>query len=219
MGNDELRGRGRSTASDGEYKLSLSPRYWSAYLRTPFDLVVSAESVEQPTIVKLRPAAIVDLTVVDADTGQFLMGVDVWLEARSRNVQPYRREHGYLQLGSRDANSPTTKRRNGQRRQNKRSCSSRATRDRGRPEDYPQGYVPAEPDGKLINYSRVWRRLSSLHSASNRRPYRHQASQPSNCNRPAAGGSTRATVLAAIAALLAIRAAMVTGRIELNEQQ
>src|SRR4029077_8476234 len=48
---------------DGKYQLAIYPRYRSAYLNTEFDIVVSAETVQQPTIVKLRPAAVVDVTV------------------------------------------------------------------------------------------------------------------------------------------------------------
>ncbi len=65
---------------DGRYDLGMFPRYQTPYWRTKAEIVVTEESAKQPVTVRLQPAAPVDITVVDADTGAPLRGTDVWLE-------------------------------------------------------------------------------------------------------------------------------------------
>ncbi|MEX0728969.1 MAG: carboxypeptidase-like regulatory domain-containing protein, partial [Planctomycetaceae bacterium] len=81
---------------DGRYKLSLLPRYGTNYLRTEFELAVSADSVKDIVEIKLRPAAVVDITVLDFETKKPLAGVDVWFADEGSTPQRLnRRVHGY----------------------------------------------------------------------------------------------------------------------------
>ncbi|MEX1232962.1 MAG: M56 family metallopeptidase [Planctomycetaceae bacterium] len=81
---------------DGRYKLRLLPRYGTNYLRTEFELAVSADSVKDIVEIKLRPAAVVDITVLDVKTKKPLADVDVWLADEGSTPQRLnRRVHGY----------------------------------------------------------------------------------------------------------------------------
>lgn len=77
---------------DGTYAIAMLPRTGTAYLRTNTEVEVSAESVKEPITIKLNPAAIVDIRVVDADTGKPLKGADVWWEKHRRNSEEAYRE-------------------------------------------------------------------------------------------------------------------------------
>ncbi len=80
---------------DGNYRLAISPRYQTPYLNTDVDVVVSEETAKETITLKLRPAAVLDITVRDADTGTPLEGVDVWREINSGTPNTYRNVHGY----------------------------------------------------------------------------------------------------------------------------
>ena len=80
---------------DGRCQLSIFPRYGTPYLRTDTEVVVSADSAKEPITLQLRPAAVVDITVVDGDTGKPLGGVDVWLNPHAAARPVGRAVHGY----------------------------------------------------------------------------------------------------------------------------
>ncbi|HVU89648.1 MAG TPA: hypothetical protein VHD36_20130 [Pirellulales bacterium] len=63
----------------GAYRLQLLPEHGTSYLVSDSDFVVSA-SDQEPILARLRPAAVVEITVIDADTGVGIPDVDVWRE-------------------------------------------------------------------------------------------------------------------------------------------
>src|SRR5262249_35035746 len=62
----------------GEYQLQTMPARGTPYLVTDEKLVVAAMPPDQPAVFTVRPAAIVEVTVVDAATGAGLADVDLW---------------------------------------------------------------------------------------------------------------------------------------------
>jgi len=96
-GND---GRATLRLPPGEFKLSLLPATGSPYLRTDGTLQVPESPPKEPIVFLLRPAAAVEVRVVDADTGQGLADVDLWCEKtfqRSPDSPPehYREVHSF----------------------------------------------------------------------------------------------------------------------------
>jgi hypothetical protein len=78
----------------GEYRLQLVPERGTPYLVTDTDFLVAA-SASEPIIARLRAAAVVEITVVDADTGTGVPDVDVWREVKvpanqNKPAQTYR---------------------------------------------------------------------------------------------------------------------------------
>ena len=65
----------------GDYKLHLLPAYGTSYLPTEFSLQISKTPPKAPTVILLRPAAVVKVRVVDSDTGKGLANVDLWRQA------------------------------------------------------------------------------------------------------------------------------------------
>jgi beta-lactamase regulating signal transducer with metallopeptidase domain len=64
----------------GEYRLQLLPAYGTPYLVTEGSLEIRESSPDSPIVVRIRPAGVVEVTVVDADTGSGLADVDLWRE-------------------------------------------------------------------------------------------------------------------------------------------
>jgi RNA polymerase sigma factor (sigma-70 family) len=62
----------------GEYHLQNLPARGTPYLVTDDKLAVEATPPATPVVFNVRPAAIVEVTVVDADTGARLADVDLW---------------------------------------------------------------------------------------------------------------------------------------------
>ncbi len=85
-----------ATLPDGEYKVRIEPRIGTSYLNSDDKLVVSETSVKKPAQVVLQPAAVVDISVVDADTGKPLAGVDLWRKEPNADApNGNRSEYGY----------------------------------------------------------------------------------------------------------------------------
>jgi RNA polymerase sigma factor (sigma-70 family) len=62
----------------GKYHLQNLPARGTPYLVTDDKLAVEARPPDRPVVFNVRPAAIVEVTVVDADTGAGLADVDLW---------------------------------------------------------------------------------------------------------------------------------------------
>jgi beta-lactamase regulating signal transducer with metallopeptidase domain len=93
-------GRATLRLPPGEFKLSLLPATGSPYLRTDGTFQVPESPPKEPIVVLLRPAAVVEVRVVDADTGQGVADVDLWSEKtvrRSPDSPPeyYREVHSF----------------------------------------------------------------------------------------------------------------------------
>jgi hypothetical protein len=130
---------------DGPYRISLVPRYGTPYLETDAEAVVSAESVKEPITLRLRPAAVVNISVVDADTGDPLSSVDVWLEQQVPGVnQAYRGVHGYGIAHYETPRSDKNGRMDVLFEPGKHRIGIAL-------EAFPVGYEPVEPDGKQID--------------------------------------------------------------------
>lgn len=71
-------GRVRLRIPSGKYRMQYLPAHGTSYLVTEDELVVGASPPAEPIVAKLRPAAMVEVTVVDADTGGGLPNVDLW---------------------------------------------------------------------------------------------------------------------------------------------
>lgn len=62
----------------GKYRMENWPARGTPYLVTEDELVVGPNPRTEPFVAKLRPAGIVEVTVVDAETGAGIADVDVW---------------------------------------------------------------------------------------------------------------------------------------------
>lgn len=67
----------------GQYRLNVLPGYKTAYLETETDLTIDATSQAPEIVTKLRPAAEVEIQVVDQQTGKGIGNVDLWRETDS----------------------------------------------------------------------------------------------------------------------------------------
>jgi protocatechuate 3,4-dioxygenase beta subunit len=128
--------------AEGRYKIVASPRYGSPYLKTEAEIAVSAETVKEPFTIELRPAAVVDITVVDAITGKPLEGVDVGLNGSV---------HGYRSW------EVETRISHYERPRSDKNGKMRVLFEPGQHrisiglEAYPAGYVPIDVGGKDID--------------------------------------------------------------------
>jgi beta-lactamase regulating signal transducer with metallopeptidase domain len=137
---------------DGRYQLGVSPRYRTPYLRMKFDVVVSAETAEKTTTVKLRPAAQVDITVRDADTGNPLAGVDLWIdEDIPGGRDSYRKVHGYRSWEVETRISHYESPRSNKNGKMRVLFAPGKHRIGVGLEAYPEGYVPVDPNGREID--------------------------------------------------------------------
>ncbi len=70
----------------GEFALDLLPATGTPYLVTKPEqkLVVGADPANNPTVFKLRRACVLDVTIVDADTGLPIPDVDLWIDSQVR---------------------------------------------------------------------------------------------------------------------------------------
>jgi protocatechuate 3,4-dioxygenase beta subunit len=78
METTDDQGRVRLRIPPGTYRMQYLPAHGTPYLVTDDELVVGANPPAEPIVAKLRPAAIVEVEVVDADTGEGLPNVDLW---------------------------------------------------------------------------------------------------------------------------------------------
>ena len=70
----------------GTYRVELLPRYGTPYLVTERQVEIGPASPAGPIVQDLLPAAIVEVTVVDAETGEPLPGVDLWRQRQEGDV-------------------------------------------------------------------------------------------------------------------------------------
>jgi hypothetical protein len=80
---------------DGAYNLGMSPRIGTDYLPTDQTVTISADAVNAPITLELQPAAVVNITVVDGETGKPLPEVDVWWEQKMASGQVYKEARGW----------------------------------------------------------------------------------------------------------------------------
>lgn len=75
--------RGRATLKlpPGKYRMENWPARGTPYLVTEGELVVGPPPRAEPVVAKLRPAGIIEVTVVDAETGAGIPNVDVWQQS------------------------------------------------------------------------------------------------------------------------------------------
>ena len=73
----------------GKYRMEICPASRTPYLGTDDELVVGARPPAERVVATLRAAAIIDVTVVDAETGAGMRDVPVWQQAdpKSRREQ------------------------------------------------------------------------------------------------------------------------------------
>ena len=136
---------------DGEFTITMFPRFGTSYWRTESDVTVSEETAQAVNVLRLHRAAVVELTVLDDQSRKPLPGVDVWLEKRMTDSQtPYRDVHGYRSWEVETRLS---------RHESPRTDAEGKMRVLFEPgkhrigigkEAYPRGYMPVEPDGKEI---------------------------------------------------------------------
>jgi len=62
----------------GKYRMENWPARGTPYLVTEGELVVGTTAPAEPVVASLRPAGIIEVTVVDADTGAGIPDVDLW---------------------------------------------------------------------------------------------------------------------------------------------
>jgi protocatechuate 3,4-dioxygenase beta subunit len=140
-------GRVQLGVPGGEYKLHLLPAYKTPYLETDSTFKVDADSPMTERIVKLRPAARVEIKVRDQQTGKGVAGVDLW------HVNKYGNREEYYVTSWVVATWTV-------HRDRQRTDKNGVIHEFFEPgkhhigvglETYPQGYEPIEPDGKEID--------------------------------------------------------------------
>jgi protocatechuate 3,4-dioxygenase beta subunit/tetratricopeptide (TPR) repeat protein len=150
-GTTDINGRVNLRLPGGEYRIHLLQRINTPYRPTESDITVTEESVKQPAQVKLQPAGVVDISVVDADTSAPLEGVDVWRQEVTPPNPPYRTVYGYRSWEVETRISHYEQPRTGD------DGKVRVMFDPGKHvigvghEAYPAGYTPVEPDSKVID--------------------------------------------------------------------
>lgn len=80
---------------DGYCDVDLSPRSGTDYLETHHELTITAESEQKPIILELSPAAVVNASVIDADTKQPLSGADIWWRPQTDTGIEYQEVRGW----------------------------------------------------------------------------------------------------------------------------
>ncbi len=137
---------------DGQYQISMSPRFGTPYLETKVNVIVSAETSTKPIKLELRPAAVIDITVVDADTREPLSGVDVWWwrDRRIPGIVPTRTVRYYRSW------EVETRISHYERPRSDESGKMRVLFDPGKHRigvglrSFPKGYKPVNRNGKYI---------------------------------------------------------------------
>jgi beta-lactamase regulating signal transducer with metallopeptidase domain/protocatechuate 3,4-dioxygenase beta subunit len=145
-------GSAETLLPDGQYTIGLLPRYQTHYLRTKTEITVSEETAKEPFTLELDPAAIVDITVLDADSGEPLEGADVWLEMKpSESMAPFRRAHGYRSWEVETSLSRYVAPRSDANGRMRVLFEPGKHRIGVGKEAYPEGYEPVEAEGKVID--------------------------------------------------------------------
>lgn len=143
-----IEGRARLRIPDGDYTLHLLQRIGTPYRATETSLTVSEESVQEPARAELEPAAVLIVTVVDAQTGIPLTGVDIWREEPNvGGARPYRPVHGYRSWEVETRISHYEQPRTGNDGKARVLFAPGTHRIGIAKESYPPGYTPVERDG------------------------------------------------------------------------
>ena len=77
LATTDAKGYATARIPNGRHRISISPRYRTPYLGTKAEIEVTDKSGDQPFVIQLPAAAILNITVLDSDTGEPLAGVDV----------------------------------------------------------------------------------------------------------------------------------------------
>ena len=136
--------------ADGSYDIGLMPRIATPYLRTSHPITISAESVQEPISIQLRPAAIAEITVLDADTGKPLAGVDVWQGEQMSDGRISQRVRGYRSWEVETRISHFERPRTDENGKMRVLFEPGTQRIGVGKEAFPEGYEPTEPDGKEL---------------------------------------------------------------------
>lgn len=76
----DAEGRGKILIPPGEYEYKVLPEYQTPYLVTKGTFTLTADGPVPPFEATLRPACVLEVTVVDADTGAGIADVALWAE-------------------------------------------------------------------------------------------------------------------------------------------
>lgn len=144
-------GRVKLSVPDGEYRLGLVQRINTPYLRGNQSVTINEQTRGETIPAKLNPAAVANITVIDANTGAPLKDVDVWKEKTLSNGEPYREVHGYrsweVETRISHYERPRTDE-NGKMR----VLFEPGTHRIGVGKDaYPKGYISVEQDGREVD--------------------------------------------------------------------
>ena len=74
----DQQGRVTTRLPPGKYRMEYLPARGTPYLVTPGELVVGLNPPADPVVMSLRRAAMIEVTVLDADTGAGIADVDLW---------------------------------------------------------------------------------------------------------------------------------------------
>lgn len=80
---------------DGYCDVHLTPRIGTDYLEIQHELTITAESEQAPIVLELWPAAVVNVSVIDAETKQPLAGADVWWQPQTDTGIEYQEVRGW----------------------------------------------------------------------------------------------------------------------------
>jgi RNA polymerase sigma-70 factor (ECF subfamily) len=168
---------------DGEYEVIIEPRIGTPYLNSKDKIVVSEASVKKPTQVVLRPAAVLDISVVDADTGKPLAGVDLWRqEPNADSTGGYRGEYGYYAWEVETNISHYDKHRTDQDGKMQVLFEPGKHRIGVGLNAHPDGYKPLDTDGKAVELQTgkpqaIQFQMRKQTQSSNRTPVKFQLVQ------------------------------------------
>jgi protocatechuate 3,4-dioxygenase beta subunit len=141
-------GRTQLGVPAGEYKLNLLPAYKTPYLETESTFKVDADSPLTERIVKLRPAAEVEIRVLDQETGRGVPNVDLWHATKGGGREEYYSTSWEVATHI-------------VHRDRERTDKNGVIQEFFEPgkhrigvalEAFPKGYAPIEPDGREIDF-------------------------------------------------------------------
>jgi beta-lactamase regulating signal transducer with metallopeptidase domain/protocatechuate 3,4-dioxygenase beta subunit/5-hydroxyisourate hydrolase-like protein (transthyretin family) len=150
-GSTDADGRVELKLAEGEYSLELLPRIGTPYWLTEVPLVVSDASVREPARVELRPAVVVSVNVVDAESGKPLPGVDLWRQNPDANQPPSSSNEYYFRSWEVETRIAHV-----ERHRTDKDGKMQILFEPGKHrvgvglQAFPIGYEPAEPKGKTI---------------------------------------------------------------------
>ena len=138
--------------ADGRYEVIASPRYKTPYLWTNAEVTVSDETAKEPITIRLKPAAVVDITVVDVDSHVPLEGADVWWTAPTESlIHVGGFAPGQYQWEVETRISHFVRPRSDADGKMRVLLAPGQHRIAVGKKSYPDGYTPVEPNGKVID--------------------------------------------------------------------